>query len=635
MPRNGTGVYSLPPGINPVKPNTLIQSSWANATLNDLAAAITRSLAADGQTAWTGSQNAAGNSIKNLGDPTDPGDAVPLRYLDLKAFDRIGISGVQRPTSGTFAPMVKTGDYSVQIPGGSGFVINPLLGSTSVEWSQQEIVLSTVSSHWQTTIGIDSSGNIEQLGGPILEEWSREYIILGHIAHPKGIITNIINAPSILGSSAYAMYDVASALRDEVLEGGRVLPNALDGLAVDIEPRKVFYFGGSPNSLSSNYVEFPLESGITMYPVTGNGTVGDPVTALPVTKYNPAGGGTVEDIPGAASVTTVMRLYRLAGAYFLLYGQKYYETMADAAAKLASELVVFPSKLEGSSHVATFLVTKSATSLAIPEDVFIISNPGQGGGGGGGPSVGGATIPSFRVIYISESLTLDASYANCLLVSTSVTPITLTARENDGDEDLDWVDGAFVMVAQLGAGHVTFAGSTAPTGFQSRTRSVGSTASFTCLSPGTNQWLASGDLYRPASLVIKESWTIPDRLVLPNANVSANSSIRANYFAAYNFVLDPISEFGVVASLNVPQVSGNALRVDVLVNGTSILSSKLTIDNGTKHSGVSAVPAVYSPAFVSSGHLIPAGSEVTYLVTQSGTAAARALVLTLKGSQST
>jgi hypothetical protein len=49
MPRNGSGTYILPAG-NPVVPGTVIQTAWANSTMSDIAAALTASLTADGQT---------------------------------------------------------------------------------------------------------------------------------------------------------------------------------------------------------------------------------------------------------------------------------------------------------------------------------------------------------------------------------------------------------------------------------------------------------------------------------------------------------------------------------------------------------------------------------------------------------
>lgn len=47
MPRNGSGVYSLPAG-NPVTPLTVIMTSWANPTLTDIGNELTNSLSRDG-----------------------------------------------------------------------------------------------------------------------------------------------------------------------------------------------------------------------------------------------------------------------------------------------------------------------------------------------------------------------------------------------------------------------------------------------------------------------------------------------------------------------------------------------------------------------------------------------------------
>lgn len=52
MSRDGSGNYTLPSG-NPVVTNTVISSTWANATLSDMGAALTQSLSKDGQTTPT------------------------------------------------------------------------------------------------------------------------------------------------------------------------------------------------------------------------------------------------------------------------------------------------------------------------------------------------------------------------------------------------------------------------------------------------------------------------------------------------------------------------------------------------------------------------------------------------------
>jgi hypothetical protein len=81
MCRNGSGTYSLPAG-NPVVTQTTISSSWANNTMNDLAAALTDSVAADGQTPMTGNLDLNANKIVNLADPTLAQDAVTLNFLE-------------------------------------------------------------------------------------------------------------------------------------------------------------------------------------------------------------------------------------------------------------------------------------------------------------------------------------------------------------------------------------------------------------------------------------------------------------------------------------------------------------------------------------------------------------------------
>jgi hypothetical protein len=52
MPRNGSGTYTLPAG-NPVVSGDIIESSWANSTLSDLADSMTNSLARNGEGGMT------------------------------------------------------------------------------------------------------------------------------------------------------------------------------------------------------------------------------------------------------------------------------------------------------------------------------------------------------------------------------------------------------------------------------------------------------------------------------------------------------------------------------------------------------------------------------------------------------
>lgn len=64
MPRNGSGTYSLP--NPPFVAGTTINAAPVNGNLSDIGAALTGSIAADGQTPWTGDQNANGHAITGL-----------------------------------------------------------------------------------------------------------------------------------------------------------------------------------------------------------------------------------------------------------------------------------------------------------------------------------------------------------------------------------------------------------------------------------------------------------------------------------------------------------------------------------------------------------------------------------------
>lgn len=83
----------------------------------------------------------------------------------------------------------------------------------------------------------------------------------------------------------------------------------------------------------------------------------------------------------------------------------------------------------------------------------------------------------------------------------------------------------------------------------------------------------------------------------------------------------------VVASLATAQASGSTLTVDVNKNGTSILSTKITIDNTETSSLTAAVAAVLSTTSFT------AGDRVTIDVDAIGDGTAKGLTVTLIGRQ--
>lgn len=85
MSRNGSGVYTLP-ASNPVVTGTVISTTWANNTMNDIASALTGSVASDGQTPMTGPLNLNSNKIQNVATGTLNGDAVNYSQFTTPTF---------------------------------------------------------------------------------------------------------------------------------------------------------------------------------------------------------------------------------------------------------------------------------------------------------------------------------------------------------------------------------------------------------------------------------------------------------------------------------------------------------------------------------------------------------------------
>jgi hypothetical protein len=111
MSRNGSGTYTLPAG-NPVVTGTTISTTWANNTLNDLAAAMTDSVAADGQTPMTGDLDLNNNKIVNLAPAAFAGDAVEYNQLIAATTGAVSIVGGTINGTSIGATTASTGRFS-------------------------------------------------------------------------------------------------------------------------------------------------------------------------------------------------------------------------------------------------------------------------------------------------------------------------------------------------------------------------------------------------------------------------------------------------------------------------------------------------------------------------------------------
>lgn len=115
MSRNGSGTYTLPAG-NPVVSGTVIASSWANTTMNDLASAMTDSVAADGQTPMTGPLNMNSNKVTNLATGTISGDGINFSQFNTPTF---GGAVICSSTLTVVGDTTMSGTGQLKIPNGT------------------------------------------------------------------------------------------------------------------------------------------------------------------------------------------------------------------------------------------------------------------------------------------------------------------------------------------------------------------------------------------------------------------------------------------------------------------------------------------------------------------------------------
>lgn len=104
-PRQGDGSYTLPSG-NPVATGTSISSTWANNTLNDIATALTNSIAKDGQTVPTANLPMGTFRHTNVGDATSRSMYATVNQLQDNEFNTASSVAGTNAITASLAPAI-------------------------------------------------------------------------------------------------------------------------------------------------------------------------------------------------------------------------------------------------------------------------------------------------------------------------------------------------------------------------------------------------------------------------------------------------------------------------------------------------------------------------------------------------
>jgi hypothetical protein len=259
MSRNGAGTYNLPTG-NPVVPATVISTTWANTTLNDMAAALTGSVAADGQTPVTGDLQMSSHKILALATCTAATDAANKSYVDAAIITATGslgtmssqnannvaitggtITGLSSPlpvaSGGTGAAtltannvLLGNGTSSPQFvaPSTSGYALR----STGTTWTSQKLGLGMTGEVWNTPSRVLGTTYTNSNGYPIMVAVS-------------------IGSSGVVGTNKYlTAYVNGSAVSQQVIYAAG---NTTCSLSVIVPTGATYYFtdaGGSSQSIS-------------------------------------------------------------------------------------------------------------------------------------------------------------------------------------------------------------------------------------------------------------------------------------------------------------------------------------------------------------------------------------------------
>lgn len=134
----------------------------------------------------------------------------------------------------------------------------------------------------------------------------------------------------------------------------------------------------------------------------------------------------------------------------------------------------------------------------------------------------------------------------------------------------------------------------------------------------TDYRMDTGGLFNAGSVTIPK---VVQVAVSDQSSALTTGTAKITFRMPYAMTLSAVR-----ASLSTAQTSGSILTVDVNEGGSTILSTKLTIDNGEKTSATAATPPVISDTALADD------AEITIDIDQVGDGTAKGLIVTLIGT---
>jgi len=423
----------------------------------------------------------------------------------------------------------------------------------------------------QSYIGVDYTGTFFQYPNRPDNEQGRDVLVLAQLGHADNTTVKSVNDYTSFYDSPY------ETTRDLIWEfnlinnGNSVFANG-NNLNINKTNGALFGMGinRTDNIKNPNVRNTPA---LTVAPFryrTQTGGITGTVTAIDPTKYDNA--GTVTNVPAGGANATNQRVYLFPNNNIVIqYGQTVYSSLSLAIQGVQSEdFTVFENVSEGAILIGIISVRRDATHLANPAQAkFIpVSKFGENIGGASGISTS-----SLQQAY-------DNSVEPEILTNSTLGAVSFKRGSGaDTDDVIEVLNGSGTQKAYIKGNGELRAETYKNLPFCIQLAASDET---TALTIGTG----------------KVTFRLPFAITLTE----------------------------VRASLTTAQASGSIFTVDINENGTSVLSTKITIDNTEKTSVTAVTPSVISDSSLA------VDSEITIDIDQVGNGTAKGLKITLLGT---
>ena len=296
------------------------------------------------------------------------------------------VSGWERPVSGEYPKLALIDGTTLSVPAGTGYIVDTDGDVIKVSWDAREVAVPTMQDTWVATVAVDSTGLVRYFAGTSSPSVARSHIVLGTLTFVGGTASvdassaSARTSPCVWKSGPYTAHDLAYAHNGTTISGGLVSASRTAPLGLRVAARTVFGVGvNADDEDSPNTVTVPADARISFHTVTGSGSYQGKLRDVPVTRYNPAGGTSVGDLPSVPGTATVHRLFRLVDDYVLVFGQTAHASLSAAVAAITDEPFIVPMQLAEAELLAYVAVVVNAESLTNTAQAKVIAANQAGG----------------------------------------------------------------------------------------------------------------------------------------------------------------------------------------------------------------------------------------------------------------